>query len=78
MSHTSAPWRTDSEGRPGRTSPRSGALGLLGRACHRHRWITVIGWLAVVACLVTLRAMFAAAADNNFAGTDPGGQSQRA
>ncbi|HEY6313323.1 MAG TPA: MMPL family transporter [Streptosporangiaceae bacterium] len=51
---------------------KPGPLGRVGRACHRHRWITLIGWLAVVACLVTLRTMFGAAADNNFAGTDPG------
>ena len=51
---------------------RPGLLGHVGRACHRHRWIALIGWLAAVACLIALRAMFAAAADNNFAGIDPG------
>ena len=51
---------------------RPGPLGRVGRACHRHRWITLIGWIAAVACLITLWTRFAAAADNNFAGTDPG------
>jgi hypothetical protein len=33
--------------------PRPGLLGRVGRACHRHRWITLTGWLAAVACLIT-------------------------
>ncbi len=51
---------------------RPGPLGRVGRACYRHRWITLIGWIAAVACLVTLWTQFAAAADNDFAGGDPG------
>ena len=51
---------------------RPGLLGRLGRACFRHRWLTLIGWLAGVACLVTLWTMYGAAAQDNFAGSDPG------
>ena len=38
------------------TQARSGPgpLGLIGRTCYRHRWITVIVWLVGVACLITL------------------------
>src|SRR5215472_6216328 len=53
-----------------RTGP--GPLGLLGRACYRHRWITLIVWLAGVACLITLWTRFGAPAQNNFNGGDPG------
>ena len=49
-----------------------GLLGRLGRACFRHRWLTLIGWLAGVACLITLWTMYGAAAQDNFAGSDPG------
>jgi uncharacterized membrane protein YdfJ with MMPL/SSD domain len=51
---------------------RPGLLGRVGRACHRHRWLTLIGWIAAVACLITLWTRFGAPADNNFAGSDPG------
>src|ERR1039458_3616274 len=51
---------------------RPGLLGRLGRACFRHRWLTLIGWLAGVACLVTLWTMYGAAAQDNFGGSDPG------
>ena len=51
---------------------RPGLLGRLGRACFRHRWLTLIGWLAGVACLVTLWTMYGAAAQDNFTGNDPG------
>ncbi len=51
---------------------RPGLLGRLGRACFRHRWLTLIGWLAGVACLITLWTMYGAAAQDNFAGSDPG------
>src|SRR5262252_9897468 len=53
-----------------RTGP--GPLGLLGRACYRHRWITLIVWLAGVACLITLWTRFGAPAQNSFNGGDPG------
>jgi len=51
---------------------RPGLLGRLGRACFRRRWLTLIGWLAGVACLVTLWTMYGAAAQDNFGGSDPG------
>jgi uncharacterized membrane protein YdfJ with MMPL/SSD domain len=51
---------------------RPGLLGRLGRACFRHRWLTLIGWLAGVACLVTLWTMYGAPAQDNFGGSDPG------
>jgi RND superfamily putative drug exporter len=52
--------------------PGPGPIGLLGRACYRHRWVTLIVWLAGVACLVTLWTAFGAPAQDNFSGSDPG------
>src|SRR5215467_10115986 len=49
-----------------------GPLGLLGRACFRHSWITLFVWLAGVACLITLWTRFVAPAQDNFSGSDPG------
>jgi uncharacterized membrane protein YdfJ with MMPL/SSD domain len=49
-----------------------GPIGLLGRACYRHRWVTLIVWLAGVACLITLWTRFGAPAQDNFSGSDPG------
>jgi len=49
-----------------------GVLGTLGRACHRHRWLTLLTWIAGLACLVTLWTRFGAPADNTFTATDPG------
>src|SRR5271154_6386812 len=40
--------------------------------CYRHRWATLIGWIAAVACLITLWQLFGAAAQNAFTGSDPG------
>ena len=51
---------------------RPGILGTLGRACYRHRWLTLVTWLAGVACLITLWTSFGAPAQNNFTGSDPG------
>jgi uncharacterized membrane protein YdfJ with MMPL/SSD domain len=53
-------------------SRNSGMLGGLGAACYRHRWLTVVMWIAGVACLITLWMRFGAAADNSFTGSDPG------
>jgi len=53
-------------------SGNSGMLGGLGAACYRHRWLTVVIWIAGVACLITLWLQFGAAADNSFTGSDPG------
>ena len=47
-------------------------MGPIGRACYRHRWLTVLTWLAGLACLVTLWTRFGAPADDNFTGSDPG------
>jgi RND superfamily putative drug exporter len=47
-------------------------LGALGAACYRHRWLTVVIWIAGVACLITLWMEFGAPADNSFTGSDPG------
>ncbi len=52
--------------------PGPGPIGLLGRACYRHRWITLFVWLAGVACLITLWTRFGAPAQDNFSGSDPG------
>jgi uncharacterized membrane protein YdfJ with MMPL/SSD domain len=49
-----------------------GPIGLLGRACYRHRWITLFVWLAGAACLITLWINFGAPAQDNFTGSDPG------
>src|ERR1022692_4587646 len=51
---------------------RDGVLGGIGRACYRHRWLTLLSWILGVACLITLWTSFGAAADNNFTGADPG------
>jgi uncharacterized membrane protein YdfJ with MMPL/SSD domain len=51
---------------------RAPLLGRLGRGCHRHRWLTLVGWIAGVACLVTLWINFGAGYDNNFSTADPG------
>jgi putative drug exporter of the RND superfamily len=40
--------------------------------CYRHRWATLLGWIAAVACLITLWQLFGAAAQNTFTGSDPG------
>ena len=53
-------------------SGNSGMLGGLGAACCRHRWLTVVMWIAGVACLITLWIQFGAPADNSFTGSDPG------
>jgi uncharacterized membrane protein YdfJ with MMPL/SSD domain len=47
-------------------------LGRIGGGCYRHRWITVLVWVAGVAALITLWTRFGAAAQNDFAGSDPG------
>ena len=52
--------------------PGPGPIGLLGRACYRHRWVTLFVWLAGVACLITLWTRFGAPAQDNFSGSDPG------
>jgi uncharacterized membrane protein YdfJ with MMPL/SSD domain len=51
---------------------RTGLLGGIGRACYRHRWLTLVAWLAGVACLIMLWTAFGAASDDSFAGRDPG------
>jgi uncharacterized membrane protein YdfJ with MMPL/SSD domain len=51
---------------------RLGVLGRTGRTCYRHRWLTLLGWLLGVACLITLWTRFGAPAQDNFAGSDPG------
>ncbi len=48
------------------------ALAGIGRACYRHRWLTLISWIAGVACLIVLWIGFGAPAQNNFTGSDPG------
>jgi uncharacterized membrane protein YdfJ with MMPL/SSD domain len=51
---------------------RDGVLGGIGRACYRHRWLTLLSWILGVACMITLWTSFGAAADNTFTGADPG------
>ena len=58
---------------PGREpSQGAGLLGGLGRACYRHRWITLFTWIIGVACLIALWQQFGAAALNTFNSSDPG------
>ena len=61
---------------PGSAPPdhrvRTGIVGSLGRACFRHRRLTVIAWIVGVACLITLWTRFGAPAQDNFTGSDPG------
>jgi RND superfamily putative drug exporter len=47
-------------------------LGRIGSGCYKHRWITVLVWVAGVAALITLWTRFGAAAQDDFAGSDPG------
>jgi RND superfamily putative drug exporter len=47
-------------------------LGGLGAACYRHRWPTVLAWIAGLACLVTPWTRFGAAAQKSFTSNDPG------
>ena len=49
-----------------------GLIGGLGRACYRHRWLTLLAWLGGVACLITLFISYGAPARDNFTGRDPG------
>ena len=44
----------------------------MGRACYRHRVVTVVSWVITVAVLITMWIMYGAAADNSFTGADPG------
>jgi uncharacterized membrane protein YdfJ with MMPL/SSD domain len=55
-----------------RDGARPGLTGAVGRACYRHRWLTLIAWLACLVVLVFGWMRFGAAADNSFTGTDPG------
>jgi uncharacterized membrane protein YdfJ with MMPL/SSD domain len=65
-----------SSSRAPRSGPRAsqgpGLLGGLGRACYRHRWITLFTWIVGVACLIALWLQFGAAALNTFNSSDPG------
>src|ERR1700729_4439097 len=69
MSHASSP-RAAQAGQ--RASQGAGLLGGLGRACYRHRWITLFTWIIGVACLIALWLQFGAAALNTFDSSDPG------
>ena len=69
MSHASPSRALDTRQR---ASQGPGLLGGLGRACYRHRWITLFAWIVGVACLITLWLQFGAAALNTFTGNDPG------
>jgi putative drug exporter of the RND superfamily len=73
MSHASSP-RAPHAGQPASQAASQGAglLGGLGRACYRHRWITLLTWIIGVACLIALWQQFGAAALNTFNSSDPG------
>jgi uncharacterized membrane protein YdfJ with MMPL/SSD domain len=62
----------ESEERNFHLRSKGNAMGRLGAACYRHRWLTVVVWIAGVACLITLWTRFGAAADNSSSGSDPG------
>jgi uncharacterized membrane protein YdfJ with MMPL/SSD domain len=55
---------------PGR--PRRGPLAVLGLACYRHRWATIVAWLAGLGCLLTLWVQFGAPSSDSFGTADPG------
>jgi uncharacterized membrane protein YdfJ with MMPL/SSD domain len=57
---------------PRPAGPQPGLLGRLGRGSYRHRWLTLIVWIAGTACLITLWTRFGAGYDNSFGGSDPG------
>ncbi len=59
-----------SPARPPATNPA--LLGRVGRACYRHRWLTLLTWIVGVVCLITLWTRFGAPAQDNFNGSDPG------
>ena len=44
----------------------------VGRACYRHRWLTLLAWLGGVACPITLWTCYGASAQDNSGGSDPG------
>ena len=70
MPGSSTALRPGGTGTPGTLRP--GMLGTLGRACFRHRWLTLVTWLIMVASLITLWTRFGAPAQDNFTGNDPG------
>jgi RND superfamily putative drug exporter len=47
-------------------------LAIVGRACFRHRWMTLLAWIAGLAVLVALWQLYGASADNSFNSSDPG------
>ena len=47
-------------------------LATVGRACFRHRWITLLAWIAGLAILIALWQMYGASADNSFNSSDSG------
>ena len=51
---------------------RLGLLGWIGRACFRHRFITVAAWMVGVASLIVLWTQFGAAASTSYGTSDPG------
>jgi uncharacterized membrane protein YdfJ with MMPL/SSD domain len=59
-------------GQGSQTRQRAGLLGGLGRSCYRHRWLTLLVWIAGLACMITLWTRFGAPADDSFSGNDPG------
>ncbi len=63
---------TGSSALPTRGQPSPSLLGRVGHTCFTHRWLTLLGWLAGVACLITLWTAYGAAAQDTFTGSDPG------
>ena len=61
----------DATGRAGGTAG-PGALGRLGRGCYRHRWVTLLVWVAGVAGLIVLWQAYGAPPNDTFTGNDPG------
>ncbi|MGE5292835.1 MAG: MMPL family transporter [Micromonosporaceae bacterium] len=57
---------------PHSSVPAPGVLGRVARTCHRHPWLTLLSWIAIVAYLIVMWTQFGAPADNNFTSTDPG------
>jgi RND superfamily putative drug exporter len=47
-------------------------LATVGRTCFRHRWITLLAWIAGLAIMTAVWQMYGASADNSFNSSDPG------
>lgn len=74
MSHSPIPGlapAVDAQRSPYRPGPL-GLPGRIARSCHKHRWLTLGGWIVIAAALIAGWMQFGAPPDNKFTATDPG------